>query len=104
MVLASAIDATRTPPLSAVFFSQREFTIQVHPWDGAEIRILFSNAGGAFFKGFGVSRGPPVAEVALGVKLAAFVVEAVGEFVADDYADRSEVGGVFTVIVKERRL
>jgi hypothetical protein len=41
---------------------------------------------GAFLESFRVLLGPPVLQVALGVELAAFVVEGVGQFVADGAA------------------
>ena len=41
---------------------------------------------GALLEFFAVVFGPPVAQVALGVELAAFVVEAVRQFVADGAA------------------
>ena len=51
-----------------------------------------------------VVRGPPVAEIAVGVELAALVVEAVGEFVTDHGADRAEVHRIVGPVVIERRL
>ncbi len=51
-----------------------------------------------------VVRGPPVAEIAVGIELAAYVVEAVREFVADHDADGAKVHGVVGSVVIERRL
>ena len=47
---------------------------------------------------------PPVAQVAVGVELAALVVEAVGVLVADHDTDRAEVDRVVGAAVEERRL
>jgi hypothetical protein len=54
--------------------------------------------------GLAVLRGPPVLQVALGVVLAALVVEAVGELVADGGAGVAVVGRVVHLRVEERRL
>ena len=43
---------------------------------------------------FGVVRGPPVAQIAVRVELAAFVVEAVGQFMSDGGAGVAIVGGI----------
>ena len=48
--------------------------------------------------------GPPVVEVTVLVVLAALVVEAMGELVADDDTDGTVVGGLVGVEVEEGRL
>ena len=48
--------------------------------------------------------GPPVLQIALGVELAAFVVEAVGQLVADGAAGVAVVGSIVDLGVVERRL
>ena len=58
----------------------------------------------ALFELLGVLGRPPVVQVALGVELAAFVVEAVRQLVADHHADAAEVDGVVSAVVEERRL
>ena len=57
-----------------------------------------------FSNSFRVFRSPPVAQVALRVELAAFVVEAVGQFVSDGAAGVAVVGGVVRLGIEERRL
>ncbi len=68
------------------------------------LRVLVGHAGGALFEFLGVLHGPPVAQIALGVELAAFVVEAVGQFVADGGAGVAVVGRVVHFRIEERRL
>ncbi len=48
--------------------------------------------------------GPPVAQLAVAVGLAALVVEAVGDLVADHAADAAVVDGRVAVRIEERRL
>ena len=48
--------------------------------------ILIGDAGGALFVGLAVGGRPPVAQVALAVELAALIVEAVRQLVADHRA------------------
>ena len=55
-------------------------------------------------KAFASVGGPPVAQVALAVRLAPLIVEAVADLVADHGADRAVVHGVVRVHVEERRL
>jgi len=65
---------------------------------------LIAYAVDAIFETFGVVRGPPVFEIALAVELAAFIVEAMGEFVANGGAGISVVGCVVFPGIVERRL
>jgi len=51
-----------------------------------------------------VARRPPVAEIAIGIELAALVVEPVGEFVTNDRANGAEVQRVISLVVVKRRL
>src|SRR6185437_11486126 len=62
------------------------------------------NAPSTFFKLCAVGVSPPVAEVAFSIKLAALVVKAMGQFVANDYANAAEVHSSVCSFVKERRL
>ena len=74
-------------------FAEGELAVDLDVVDGGEGAVFVDEAigaGGEFLEVFG---GPPVVEVALGVELAAFVVEAVGELVADDGADVAVVDG-----------
>ena len=51
-----------------------------------------------------VVRGEPVAQIAVGIELAAPIVEAVAHLVADDAADAAIVDRVVRVGIEERRL
>ena len=68
------------------------------------MRILRGNAGGARDESVGILLGPPILEVALGVELAALVVEAVRQLVADGGAGVAVVGRVVHLRIVERRL
>src|ERR1700741_4038551 len=72
--------------------------------DEDEGRILVADTFGALVEFLPVCFGPPIFQVPLGVELAAFVVEAVGEFVADGAAGVAVVGGVVHLGVIQRRL
>ncbi len=85
-------------------FSAGEFGVDVDVVDDDVGRVLVADAVDAVFEVFGVGWGPPVLEVAGGVELAAFVVEGVGELVADGGAGVAVVGGVVELDVVEGRL
>jgi hypothetical protein len=71
--------------------------------EGLELGVLGTEHAGGPRKG-GVLRGPPVAQHAVAVGLAALVVEAVADLVADDAADAAVVDGRVGVGIEERRL
>ena len=60
-----------------------ELAVDLDVVDDRVRRELVDDALRAFLEGLGVLLGPPVLEIALGIELAALVVEAVGELVAD---------------------
>ncbi len=66
--------------------------------------ILRAQPLGAPLEGRGVRRRPPVAQLALGVELAALVIEAVGELVAYHPADGAVVDRRVGGRVEHRRL
>ena len=68
------------------------------------LRILVHDAVGVFHELIGVFLGPPVFQIPLGIELAAFVVEAVGQLVADGGAGIAVVRSVVQFGVVERRL
>src|SRR5207247_9703197 len=68
------------------------------------LRILIGNATGPLFKLFCVLGRPPVAEIALGVKLAAFIVEAVSQFVPDGAASVTVIRCVIGSSAEQRWL
>ena len=74
-------------------FAEGELAVDVDVVDGGEGAVLVDQAIGAGGEVLEVGGGPPVVKVAEAVELAALVVEAVGEFVADDGADVSVVDG-----------
>src|SRR6266404_4305868 len=67
-------------------FAFGQFPVDVHVLGDHVLRILVTDAFGALVEFFAVGFGPPGFQIAFGVELAAFVVEAVGEFVADGAA------------------
>ncbi len=69
-----------------------------------EVAVFIHQALRAFLEGLLVFRGPPVAQVALGIELAALVVKAVSKFVSNDGADAAEVNSIVEFVVVERRL
>ena len=68
------------------------------------LRVLIDYALGPIGEIFRVVLGPPVFQVAVSVELAAFVVEAVGEFVADGAPGVAVVGRIVHLRVVQRRL
>src|SRR6185437_9746230 len=88
----------------AEILAERELAVDLDAGDGAEVVVLVDQASGAFGEGLGVGGRPPVAQVALGIELAALVVKAVGHLVADDDADRAVVAGIVALLIEERRL
>ena len=84
--------------------AEGELAVDLDVVDGGEGAVFVDEAVGAGGEVLEVFGGPPVVEVALGVELAALVVEAVGEFVADDGADVAVVDGVVLGAVVEGRL
>ena len=100
----SAISAMRAPPLSAVFSPSVSLPLMWTP--GATAKLEYSSATQAArcCELLGVRRGPPVVQIALGVELAALIVEAVRQLVPDHHADAAVVHGVVHVVVVERRL
>ena len=81
-----------------------EVAVDVHAGQRLEGVVLRAQLPGAVFERLGVVGGPPVAQVAVGVDLAALVVEAVGELVADHAADGAVVDGGVGVGIEDRRL
>ena len=65
---------------------------------------MIDEAGGPALIFLGVFFRPPVAQIAVQVELAAFVVETMCKLVPDDGSDRAVVGGLVETVVKERRL
>src|SRR6476620_8051155 len=72
--------------------------------DGYVLRVLVVDTLGAFLEFLLVFGGPPVFQIAFGIKLAAFVVKGVSEFVANGAASVAVVGSVVHLCVVERGL
>jgi len=66
--------------------------------------VLRDELAGDRIEGLAVGFRPPVAQAALAVELAALVVEAMADLVADHRADRPVVDRVVRLHVEERRL
>src|SRR6218665_4159443 len=82
--------------------TQGELAIDVHALDRAEARVLVGQEPGALLEGGLVLRAPPVPQVAIAIGAAALIVEAVADFMPDDAADGTAVGGVVRVGGGER--
>src|SRR5262249_59586779 len=72
--------------------------------DGCEPAVLVGNACRTLLKLSSVHRRPPIAQVSLGVELAAFVIETMSQLVTNYGADTAEVHGVVEFLCEERRL
>src|SRR5215471_7888238 len=69
-----------------------------------ETIVLLDHACGPLIELFGIFRAPPVIEVTSAVELAAFIIETVREFVANDSSGIAIVHCVIHVVVVKRRL
>src|SRR5580704_13513596 len=84
--------------------AQRQLAVYLHVIDRDEVAVLLHFAVRFLVKVFAILGGPPVREVAVTVELAAFVIEAVGEFMSYDAANVAIVRRVRCVTVIQRRL
>src|SRR6266478_9037536 len=85
-------------------FAQDQFAVLVKTgFDFVAIKLPL-NAGRAFIEILAVVLGPPIAEIALTVKLRTGVVEAVSDFVTDRRAHATVVDCVIGLGIKKRRL
>ena len=84
--------------------AQGQRAVDVVARQGAVAVVLLGQRIGLGGEVLAVGRGPPVAQVAVAIGLAALVVETVADFMADDGADGAIVDGVVRVGVEERRL
>src|SRR5258708_37661810 len=71
---------------------------------GDILGVLVRNALAALVVLFGVLRSPPIAQVALSVKFASLIVEAMREFVADNHANGAVIHGIVHRLFEEWRL
>src|SRR5271156_1002793 len=85
-------------------FAERQFSVDLNLVQNYILRILIRDATGALLKRFGIVRRPPVAQITVGVKLAAFVIKAVRKFVADRRASIAEVRRRIRIHVEQWRL
>src|SRR5258708_23990434 len=85
-------------------FAEGEACVEFEVVHGGEAAVFVGDTAGAFLELLAVFGGPPVAQIALGVELSAFAVEALGQFAADPQADATEVDRVIHGAVEERRL
>ncbi len=77
----SHVSQTQSAVVGSVL-AQRQLAIYFHVIHRDEVAVLLHFAIGLFFEVLGILGSPPVGEVPVSVELAAFVVEAVGEFVS----------------------
>ena len=84
--------------------AERQLAVDARSGDGFVGVVLLGESLRFGFEAFGVFRGPPIAQAAVGVDLAALVVETVRDLVADHSADRAVVHGRIGARVEQRRL
>src|SRR5205807_206293 len=82
-------------------FSQGEAAIQFQIVDRGKAAVLVGNATGAFLKFLCVFQSPPIAEISLGIELAALIVKTVGEFMANHQADSAKIDRIIHIAVEE---
>src|SRR5882724_390783 len=92
------------PAVVGGVLAQGEAAIEFEIVHRHETAVLVGDATGALFEFRAVLRRPPVAQIALRVELASLIVEAVGQLVADDNPDATEVRGIVNLLVEKRRL
>ena len=85
-------------------FALGQLAVDVDVVDDDIAGVLIDDALGAVSEFLGILLGPPILEIAFRVELAAFVVEAVSELVADSRAGVAVVGRVVLFGVVERGL
>ena len=85
-------------------FPLGEFTVDHNIVHHGILGVLLDNAVRPAIEVFGVLFGPPVMQIAVGVELAAFIVESVRQFVPYGAAGIAVVGGIIHPGVKQGRL
>src|SRR5450759_3605454 len=85
-------------------FAQRQAAVQLDVVDRGEAGIFVGDAGGALVELGAVGRGPPVAQIAVAIELAALVVEPVSHLVADHRSGSAVVERDVAAGVEERGL
>ena len=85
-------------------FAHGQFAVDLDVIHRDVLGVLVRDAAGALVKLLAILRRPPVAQIALRVELAAFVVEAVGQFVPNGGAGVAVVRGIVRPGIKKRRL
>jgi membrane-associated PAP2 superfamily phosphatase len=85
-------------------FAEHELAVSVKIITNFVAAELALDATGARFKVLAVLRRPPVAQVSLAIELAAMVVKAVKQLVADDCADAAVVDRRVGIRIEEGRL
>src|SRR5207253_9446678 len=78
-----------------------QFAIELQVVYRHKVPVLVGDAAGALLKFLPILRRPPIAQVAAGIELAALIVEAVSQLVANDVADAAEIDGISHAFVEE---
>ena len=82
----------------------REFAVDLDIVNDRVSRVLVHDALRALFKLRAIFLGPPVAQIAFGVKLASLIVKAVRQFMANGAAGVAVIGSIIHLGIVERRL
>src|ERR1700683_4823535 len=85
-------------------FAEGELAVQMDAIHWSEGGILLDETFGALLKFGGIFRGPPIAQVTLGIELAALIVEPVRQLVPHYRTDGATVHGRIHAVVEEGRL
>ena len=67
--------------------AQRQLAVYLYIVDRDKVAVLLYFAVGFLFEVFAIFRGPPVGQISIGIELAAFIVEAMSEFMSNDAAN-----------------
>src|SRR5205807_6950734 len=82
-------------------FSQSEPAVQFQIVHRGKAAVLVGDATGASFKLLRILWGPPIAEIPLGIELAPFIIEAVGQFMANHQADGAKIDCIVHTAVEK---
>src|SRR6185312_13477961 len=92
------------PAIVSRVFAKRQPAVEMNVIHRDKRAIFIGNAACALVEFVAISLRPPVREISFRVELAALIVKAMRELMANDHANAAEVHGIVFPLVKERRL
>src|SRR6185312_16434395 len=84
--------------------AQGEAAIQLEIIDRGERAVFIGHATDALLKFLAVFSGPPVTQIAFGIKLASLIVKPMSKLMANDQANSAHVDSIIHLAIKEWRL